>query len=114
MKTHLSFAILAFVLATAGHTQAVDLIVHHGKIVSVDDRFTIHEAMAVTDGKITAIGRDEDILKSRTDQTQVVDLVSRLQESLAASTGGKRARGASKQGKAAQKSATRSTRRRTA
>jgi DNA end-binding protein Ku len=48
------------------------------------------------------------------EQTQVVDLVSRLQESLAASTGGKRARGASKQGKAAQKSATRSTRRRTA
>jgi len=74
MKTHLSFAILAFALATTGHTQAVDLIVHHGKIVSVDDRFTIHEAMAVTDGKITAIGRDEDILKSRTDQTQVVDL----------------------------------------
>ena len=48
------------------------------------------------------------------EQTKVVDLVSRLQESLAASTGGKRTRGASKQGKAAHKSTTRASRRRTA
>jgi DNA end-binding protein Ku len=48
------------------------------------------------------------------EQTQVVDLVSRLQESLAASTGGKRPRGTSKQGKAAHKSTTRATKRRTA
>lgn len=48
------------------------------------------------------------------EQTQVVDLVSRLQESLAASAGGKRSRGASKQGKTAHKSAAKSTRRRTA
>jgi len=74
MKTLLPLALFTFVSAVAGNSHAVDLIVHHGKIVSVDDRFTIHEAMAVTDGKITAIGRNEDILKSRTDQTQVVDL----------------------------------------
>ncbi len=74
MKTILTLAIFTFVAVVAGNTHAVDLIVHHGKIVSVDDRFTIHEAMAVTDGKITAIGRNEDILKTRTDQTRVIDL----------------------------------------
>src|SRR5690349_6368657 len=48
------------------------------------------------------------------EQTKVVDLVSRLQESLAASAGGKRPRGAAKQGKTAQKTTTRASRRRTA
>ena len=48
------------------------------------------------------------------EQTKVVDLVSRLQESLAASAGGKRSRGATKQGKGATKTAAKSTRRRTA
>ena len=48
------------------------------------------------------------------EQTKVVDLVTRLQESLAASTGGKRPRAASKQGKTAHKSAARSNKRRTA
>jgi len=43
-----------------------------------------------------------------------VDLVTRLQESLAASAGGKKTRDASKEGKAAHKSAGKSTRRRTA
>jgi DNA end-binding protein Ku len=48
------------------------------------------------------------------EQTKVVDLVSRLQESLDASAGGKRSRSAAKHGKAAHKSAAKSTRRRTA
>src|SRR5215218_5496345 len=46
------------------------------------------------------------------EQTKVVDLVSRLQESLEASAGGKRPRGAAKQG--AHKRATKSSRRKTA
>jgi hypothetical protein len=51
-----------------------DLIVHHGKIVSVDDHFTIQEAMALRDGQIVALGSNDDILKSKTDQTRIVDL----------------------------------------
>ncbi len=51
-----------------------DLIVHHGKIVSVDDRFTLHEAMAVTAGKIVAIGSNDAILQTKSDKTRVVDL----------------------------------------
>ena len=46
------------------------------------------------------------------EQTKVVDLVSRLQESLEASANGKRPRGASK--KSAQKTATKAARRKTA
>ena len=46
------------------------------------------------------------------EQTKVVDLVSRLQESLAASAGGKRSRASAKQG--ANKRAAKSSRRKTA
>jgi len=73
-KTFFSAAFLAIVAVTINGAQAVDLIVHHGRIVSVDDHFTIQEAMAVTDGKIVAIGRNEEILKTKTEQTRVIDL----------------------------------------
>ena len=51
-----------------------DLIVHHGKIVSVDDHFSTHEAMALRAGQIIALGSNDDILKTTTDQTRVIDL----------------------------------------
>lgn len=43
--------------------QRADLIVHHAKIYTVDDKFSVAEAMAVRDGKIIAIGKNDDILK---------------------------------------------------
>ena len=65
--------------------------------------------------KAKAKGKKFDVAAApEPEQTKVVDLVTRLQESLAASAGGKRARGAAKEGKAAHKSAAKSTRRRTA
>ncbi len=53
-------AILLF--NSCGNRQPVDIIVHHGKIYTVDSAFTIAEAFAVKDGKIVAIGKNEDIL----------------------------------------------------
>ena len=44
--------------------QRVQLILLHGKIYTVDSAFTTAEAMAVDDGKIVAVGKDADILKS--------------------------------------------------
>jgi DNA end-binding protein Ku len=66
--------------------------------------------------KAKAKGKKLDIAAAREpEQTKVVDLVSRLQESLAASANGKRSRGgAAKNAKTSQKSATKTTRRRTA
>lgn len=43
--------------------QKADLIVHHAKIYTVDDRFSVAEAMVVSDGKIVATGSNDDILK---------------------------------------------------
>lgn len=43
--------------------QRVDLIVHHAQIYTVNNAFATAEAMAVQDGKIVAIGTNDDILK---------------------------------------------------
>ncbi|MBK7559031.1 MAG: amidohydrolase family protein [Chitinophagaceae bacterium] len=49
---------------TSCHTgKKADLIIHHAKIYTVDDRFSVAEAMAVSGGKIIAIGTNEEILK---------------------------------------------------
>ena len=39
-----------------------DLIVHHGKVVTVDAKFRIASAVAVKDGRILAVGDDDDVL----------------------------------------------------
>ena len=51
-----------------------DLIFHHGKVVTVDDAFSIREAMALEKGKIFAIGSNQEILGLRKAGTRVIDL----------------------------------------
>ncbi len=41
----------------------VDLIVHHGRVYTVNNRFETAQAFAVSDGKIIAVGSNEEILK---------------------------------------------------
>jgi predicted amidohydrolase YtcJ len=50
-----------------------DLIVHHAKIVTVDAKFSIAEAIAVKDGRIQALGDDETIFKLSGPKTRVID-----------------------------------------
>ncbi len=57
---------------------APTLILHHGKIATVDDKFTIAQAVAVSGEKIVAVGSDDDVLKLKGDKTELVDLAGRL------------------------------------
>lgn len=50
-------------LAACKFRQKVSLVVHHAKIYTVDEKFSVAEAMAINDGKIIAIGKNDDILK---------------------------------------------------
>src|SRR5207245_1266186 len=50
-----------------------DLIVHRAKVVTVDAKFSLAEAVAVRGGKIVAVGRDADVLKLRGPSTRVID-----------------------------------------
>lgn len=57
---------------------APELILHNGKIVTVDERFSIHEALAVGGGRIVRTGRDEEILALKNPATKLVDLQGRM------------------------------------
>jgi hypothetical protein len=62
MRRSLLILLAAFVLGSCGNRQPVDLVVHHGKVYTVDSAFSTVEAFAVKDGKIVAMGKNNDIL----------------------------------------------------
>src|SRR5215210_4882314 len=51
-----------------------DLILHNGKIATLDPQHPTVSAAAIKDGRFTTIGSDEDVLKLRGSGTQVIDL----------------------------------------
>lgn len=62
MRRLFALAIAAMAATGCRDRQQVDLIVHHGKVFTVDNTFSTAEAFAVKDGKIVAIGKTYDIL----------------------------------------------------
>jgi predicted amidohydrolase YtcJ len=51
-----------------------DLVIMNGNVITVDSMFSIKEAIAIKDGKILAVGSNEDIEPLRSDKTEVLDL----------------------------------------
>jgi len=62
MRQLVAFAII--VLFSSCINQRVDLVVHHAQIYTVNESFAVVEAMAVQDGKIVAVGTNDEILKT--------------------------------------------------
>jgi predicted amidohydrolase YtcJ len=58
-----------------GQNQTADLVLFNGKIVTVDDRFSIHQAIAIKDGRILAVGSNE--LRNRYLAARSIDLAGR-------------------------------------
>ena len=67
----LVFAFLG-AIAACEPPEPVDLLLHNGKIVTVDDAFSIYQAVAVRDGVIVDVGGDD--LLSRYEATRTIDL----------------------------------------
>jgi hypothetical protein len=59
-------------IAACEPPEPVDLLLHNGKIVTVDDAFSIYQAVAVRDGVIVDVGGDD--LLSRYEATRTIDL----------------------------------------
>lgn len=57
---------------------AADLILHNGRIVTADAKFSIAQAISVTGGRIERVGTNAEVLMGRTAATQVVDLKGRM------------------------------------
>ena len=68
------FLILYFLVAKCSDRQNADIILHHGKVVTVDRKFSIVEAIAIKAGKILEVGSSNDILKLTGPSTQIIDL----------------------------------------
>jgi predicted amidohydrolase YtcJ len=67
--------VVAFFCGRAASAQTpADVVLHNGKIVTVDDRFTIAEALAIRGERIVAVGTNAEIDKHKGPSTRVVDL----------------------------------------
>ena len=72
-------AALALAGAAAGRGAEADLILHHGKIVTVDAGFSVQQAVAIRGDRIAAVGSDHAILSAeRGTHTKLIDLHGRM------------------------------------
>ncbi len=72
--------ILGIAIAFIGNASAQppDLILHHGKIVTVDKDFSLAEAIAIRGERIVAVGKNDDVLATKGDATKLVDLAGKM------------------------------------
>jgi predicted amidohydrolase YtcJ len=70
-------AIFALAIASPAWPQSADTILVNGKILTVDTQFSSREAIAIRDGKITAVGSNADVRKQAGPRTRVIDLQGR-------------------------------------
>ncbi len=72
LNTGLLFWGMLAVFSSCKFRQKVNTIVHHAVIYTVDDNFSVQQAMAIADGKIVAIGTNDVILKEY-DADEMID-----------------------------------------
>ncbi len=74
--------VLALALLLAGSVEIIpaddkaepaDLILHHAKLLTVDAKFTVAEAIAIKGDRILVIGEDADVLRHAGPKTKVID-----------------------------------------
>ena len=73
----IGLALAAFAAAAPAWAQAPDTVLVNGKIVTVDDRFTIAEALAISGERIVTVGTTAEIETLKGPQTRVIDLAGR-------------------------------------
>jgi predicted amidohydrolase YtcJ len=72
MNRNTLIILMAIIAMACSKREKVDLIVTNAKIYSVDSAFTIHNSMAISNGKIVAIG-DVDVIDQKYESSNVVD-----------------------------------------
>ncbi len=76
------FTIVFCLALTAFHMDSsaadADLILHNGKIATVDRSFSIAQAIGIKAGRIVKVGTDQEVLQTRAAETKLLDLKGRL------------------------------------
>jgi predicted amidohydrolase YtcJ len=80
MLIRFAFAVLLLIAVVPALPAAepADLIVHSGKVVTVNGRFDVAQAMAVRGGRIVAVGNDAEVMVHKGDGSVVVDLAGKM------------------------------------
>ncbi|WP_425409813.1 amidohydrolase [Hyphococcus sp.] len=82
--SQLFLAVFSACLAACAHdrpaapSEIADKIFFNGKIVTMDDEFSIVSALAVKDGRVAAVGNDETIRAMSGARTERIDLAGRM------------------------------------
>ena len=66
MKRRISIVVgvlLAIVSVVGAQQPQVDLVLSNGKIITVDERFTIAQAVAIAGDRVVAVGTNQDMLR---------------------------------------------------
>lgn len=75
---HILGLICVVIILACGRPSPADLVLRGGKVVTVDEDFSIREAVAVRGDKIVFVGSNEDIEKYILPSTTVIDLKGQL------------------------------------
>ena len=71
MKNLISFSFLLFCFSSCGQKSNVDLLIFNAKVYTVDNNFSIAEAIAVRDGKIVETGSTSAITEKYSSNNKV-------------------------------------------
>ena len=73
MRYYIFFGICVMVMMSCNRKEQVDMLLYQAQIYTVDEQFSIAEALAVKDGRFVAIGSTEDI-RARYTSAQELDM----------------------------------------
>src|SRR5262245_52944364 len=73
----LALALAVFAAPVVALAQAPETVLINGKIVTVDDRFSIVQALAISGGRIVKVGSTAEIEALKGPQTRVIELAGR-------------------------------------
>ena len=75
MRRSIAMSVAAVLLAAMPHAQqpAADVVLTNGKIITVDERFTIAQAVAVRGERIVAVGTNQEIERLAGPSTRRID-----------------------------------------
>ena len=70
----ISIVSLILILGCSSNKEKAVIILYNGKIITIDKKFSLAEAVAIRNGKFLAVGTNKNILKFQGDSTQIIDL----------------------------------------
>ena len=73
-RTIVAVSLAAFLWTCSSDRNFADTILHNGKIITVDEQFSIYAAIAIRDGTILETGNEADIMALAGDATNMIDL----------------------------------------